>query len=91
MNKHNTIYANDNINETKITKLVKFKCNTYFTEKAEHTNNITNNITRHNHNTYGHNVTNTVNQHIKHINNHGTQIEYYHNKPYNKKEQCYTC
>ena len=55
--KHNTIYTNDNINATKINTLVSFHGNNSFTKKIEHTSNITNNTTRHNHNTYEHNVT----------------------------------
>ena len=56
INKHNTIHTNGNINVTKFKKLVNFNANNYFTKKIEHTNNITNNITRHNHNNYEHNV-----------------------------------
>ena len=43
--------------------------NNYYTKKIEHTSNITNNFTKHNHNNYEHNVIKTVNKHIKHINN----------------------
>ena len=58
--RHNTIYTNDNINVTKINKLVNFNDNSYFTKKTEHTHNITNNITRHSHNNYEHNVINKL-------------------------------
>ena len=54
--KHNTIYTNGGTNVTQISKHVNFNGNGYFTKKVEHTNNITNNITRHNHNNYEHNV-----------------------------------
>ena len=55
--KHNTIYTNDNTNVIKMNKLVHFNDNHYFTKKIEHTNTTINNITRHNHNNYEHNVT----------------------------------
>ena len=48
--KHNTIYTNGNINVIKIHKLANFNSNSYFAKRIEHTNNITNNITRHDHN-----------------------------------------
>ena len=78
--KYNTIYTNDNINLSKIDKLVNFNANTYFTKNIEHTNNITNNITRHNHNNYEPNVFKTV-KHITHINDYATEINYYNKKP----------
>ena len=56
INKHNTIYTNDNITATKINKLVIFNDNNDFTKKIEHTSNTTNNFTRQNHNNYKHNV-----------------------------------
>ena len=52
---------------TKINKLVDFTDNTYFTKKIEHKHNTTNNITRHSHNNYEHNVIKQVNKHTKHI------------------------
>ena len=55
INKHNTIYTNDTRNVTKINKL-DFNGSNYFTKNLEHTNDITNNITRLNHNNYEHNV-----------------------------------
>ena len=55
IDKHDTIYTNDNTNVTKINKLVSFNDNTYLTKKIKHTNNITNNTTRHDHNNYEHN------------------------------------
>ena len=85
INKHNTLHTNDNINVAKINKLVIFNDNNYFTKKTEHTNNITNNITRHNHNNYEHKVIKKVNKHIKHINNYDTEINHYSNKSLNKK------
>ena len=63
-----------------------FNGTTYVTTKMKHTHNITNNITRHNHNNYEHNVINKVNTHIHHINNYDTDITYYNNnnnKPLN--------
>ena len=65
-------------------KLVSFNDNNYFTKKIEHTNYITNDITRHNHNNFEHNVFKKDNKHIKHINNYGTEIPYYNTKPLNK-------
>ena len=77
INKHNTIYTNDNTNVTKIHKLVNCNDNTYFAEEIKHTNTITNIITIHNHNNYEHNVIKQVNKHITHMNNHDTEINYY--------------
>ena len=45
----------------------------YFTKKIKHTSNISNAITRHNHNNYEHNVINEDNKHIKHTSNYGTE------------------
>ena len=67
INKHNTIYTNDNTNVAKINKLVNFNGNNYFTKKIEHTNNIINNIKRDNRNQ-------EVNEHITHIHNYGNVI-----------------
>ena len=65
----NTIaYMSANTNVTK-NKLVNLNDNNYFTKKTEHTNNITNNTTRQNHNNYEHNVFKKVNRHMMHINN----------------------
>ena len=50
--------------------------------------NITNNITRHNHNNYEHNVIKKVHEHIKHINNYHTVVNYYNEKSLNKKQYC---
>ena len=50
------------------------------------TSNITNNITIHNHNTYEHNVLKQVHEHIKHINNTGTEIHCYNKKSLNKNQ-----
>ena len=80
---HNTIYATDNINVTTTIKLVNVNDNC-FTKNIEHTNNITNNITRHNHTNYEHNVITQVTTHIKHINNYDTDINYYSNKSLNQ-------
>ena len=70
---------------TKIYKLAGFNDSNYFTKEIEHTSNITNNITRHNHNNYEHNVITKVNQRIKHMNNYDTEINYYNKKSLNKK------
>ena len=56
VNKHNTLYTNDNINVTIINQLVMFSDSNHFTTKIYHRSNIANNITRHNHNNYEHNV-----------------------------------
>ena len=37
LNKHNTIYTNDNVNVSKINKLVSFNDNNYFMQKIKHT------------------------------------------------------
>ena len=51
----------------------------------EHTSNITNNVTRHSHNNYEHNVIKKVHKHINHINNYDTGMSYYSKKSLNKK------
>ena len=56
INKHNTIYTNDNINVTTINRLVNSNDDNYFTKRIGNTHNINNNITIHNHNNYEHNV-----------------------------------
>ena len=60
--------------------------NQYLTKKIHNTSNITNNITRHNHNNYEHNVIKKVHKHITHINNYDTEINYYSKKSLNKKQ-----
>ena len=45
-------------------------------QRKNNTSNITNNITRHNHNNYDHNVIKKVHKHMKHINNYDTDINY---------------
>ena len=54
-------------------------------QRINNTSNITNNITRHNHNNYEHNVIQKVNKRIKHISNYGTEINHYSQKSLNKK------
>ena len=66
-------------------KLVNFNDNSYFTKKIDHKNNITNNITRHHHNNYEHNVIKKVHKHIKHINNYDTEVNHYSKKSLHKK------
>ena len=56
-----------------------------FTKEIGHTNNITNNIARHNHNNYAHNVVKKVHKHIKHTNSCDTEINYYSRKSLNNK------
>ena len=80
INKHNTINANDTYNITKNNSLCNVTDNQYFTKKNFNTSNITNNITRHDHNNYEHNVIKKVYTHIQHINNYGTEINYYNEK-----------
>ena len=55
-------------------------------KKNFNTSNITNNITRHNHNNYEHNVIKHVHKHIKNMNNCDTGINYYSKKSLNKKQ-----
>ena len=57
--------------------------NNGFTKKIEHTNNITNNTTRHNHNNYENNTIKKVHRHIQHISNYFTEINYYCKKSLN--------
>ena len=80
INNHNTINTNDTYNISKTNNLLNTTDNQYFTKKIEHNNNITNNITRHNHNNYEHNVIKRINKHIKHINNYDTEVNYYSKK-----------
>ena len=59
--------------------------NDYCTKKSN-TSNLTNNITRHIHNNYEHNVIKQVHEHMKHINNFDTEINYYSQESLNKKQ-----
>ena len=86
INKHNTINTNDTYYITKNNSLYDVTDNKYYTKKNFNTSNITNNITRHNHNNYEHNVITKVHQHIKHINNYDTDINCYNKKSLNKKQ-----
>ena len=52
VSKHNTIYTDDHINTTKVKEIVNFNGDNYFTKTIKHTNDITNNITRHIHNKF---------------------------------------
>ena len=49
-------------------------------KKNFNTSNITNIITRHNHNNYEHNVIKNVHKHTKHINNYDTENNYFSKK-----------
>ena len=70
IHKNNTINTNDNRNVTKHNKLFNITDSHYYTKKINNTSNIANNITKHNHNNYEHNVIKkVVSKHIKHINN----------------------
>ena len=84
INKHNTINTDDTYNITKNNNLFNITDAQYFTKKNLNTSNITNNITRHNHNNYEHNVIKKVNKHITHVNNYDTEINYYSKKSLNK-------
>ena len=69
VHENNTIYTNGNRNVTKHNKFFNVTYDNYYTKGIEHISKITNNITKHNHNNYEHNVIKTVYKHIKHINN----------------------
>ena len=84
INKHNTINTNDTYNIRKTNKLLKITDNQYFTKKIENTHNITNIITRHNHNNYEHNLINIINKHINYIYNYDTEVNYYSKESLNK-------
>ena len=56
IHKNNTINTNDNRNVTKHNKLFNITDSHYYTKKINNTSNIANNITKHNHNNYEHNV-----------------------------------
>ena len=70
--KHNTINTNDTYNITENNSLYNVTDNNYYTKKNFNTSNITNSITRHNHNNYEHNVIKEIHKHMKHINNYDT-------------------
>ena len=57
----------------------------YRTKKNFSTSDITNTITRHNHNKYEHNAINKIHKHINHIYNYDAEINYYSKKSFNKK------
>ena len=84
INKHNTININDTYNIAKKNKLYNATDNQYFT-RIHSTSNITNNITRHNHNNCEHNVIKKAKKHINLINNYDTEMNYYNKKSLNKK------
>ena len=86
LNKTSNNYYNDTYNITKNNNLFDVPDNNYYTKKNFNTSNITNNVTRHNHNKYEHNVIKKVHKHIKHINNYDTEINYYNKKSLNKKQ-----
>ena len=54
LNKHNTINTNGTYNTTKNNSLYDLTENSYYTKKDFNTSNITNNVTRHNHNNHEH-------------------------------------
>ena len=86
INKHNTFNTSDTYNITKNNSLYEVTDTQCFANKNFNTSNITNNITRHNHNSYEHNVIKKIHKHIKHINNYDTGINYYNKKSLNKKQ-----
>ena len=71
---------------TKNNSLYNVTDNNYHTKKNFNTSNITNTVARHNHNNCEHNVIKKVHTHMKHINNYGTEINYYNKKPLNNKQ-----
>ena len=85
INKHKTINANGTYNIRKTNNLWNTTDNQYFTKKISSTSNITNNITRHNHNNYEHNGIKKVHQHIKHTNNYDAGTNHYSKKSLKKK------
>ena len=86
INKHNTINTNGTYNITKNNSLYGVTDNNYYSKRDFNTSNITNNITRHNHNNYEHNVIKQVHKHIKNIRSYDTEITYYNKKSLNKKQ-----
>ena len=60
--------------------------NTDFTNNKEHTSNIRQAITRHNHNNYERNVIKHVDNHIAHSSSSDTEITCYNNISFNTKE-----
>ena len=73
-------------NKTKNNSLYNVTDNNYDTKKNFNTSNTTNNITRHNHNNYEHNVIKQVHKQVKHISNYDTEVNNYCRKPLNKRQ-----
>ena len=86
INKPNTINTNGTYGVTKNNSLYDVTGNNYYSKKNFNTSNITNNIARHNHNTYEHHVIKHVHEHIKNINNYGIGINFHNKKSLNKKQ-----
>ena len=63
VNKHNTINTNGTYNVSKTFHVLNITDNNYYTKKNSNTSNIANNITRHNHNNYEHNVVIKIHKH----------------------------
>ena len=81
LNKTSSTSYNDTCNITKHNNLFNITDNRcIFTKNNFNTHNITNTITRHNHNNYEHNVIKQVHVRVTHINNYDTEINYYTKK-----------
>ena len=85
-NKTSNNYSNDTYNIIKTNNTFNTTDNQYFTKKINNTSTISNNITRHNHNSYEHTLIKKVHKHIKHINNYDTEINYHNKKSLHKKQ-----
>ena len=70
---------------SKTNNLLNVTDNNYYTKKNINTSNTANNITRHNHNNYEHNVIKNVQKHIKHVNSYGIEMNYYSKKSLSKQ------
>ena len=86
LNETRNNYPNDTYNIIKTNNTFNATDNQLFYKEIHNTSNITNNITRHNHNNYEHNVIKHVHTHIKHIHNYDTEINDYNRKSPNKKQ-----
>ena len=86
LNKTSNNYSDDTYNTIKTNNTFNTTDNQYFTKKINNTSTTSNNITRHNHNSYEHHLIKKVHKHIKHINNYDTGLNYHNKKSLNKTQ-----
>ena len=92
INKHNTINTNDTYSITNNVDLYNVTGNNCYIKKSIILDTSPTILrTRPNHNNYEHNVIKQLHKHIKHINNYGTELNYYNKKPLDKKRYYNFC